>query len=294
MTARTDVHRPSAIKPDEYEWVSFQYYGGSDLGAIMAMKAERERFNAHMAQTGGRFSQHDHGGICHICGCSNISYASVFYHRPSNSYIITGEDCAQKLEMSVGGDWSAFRRAIGNALEAIAGKRKAEQILKDKGLERCWAIYLGDGDTALYVGGYEHFEENTVRDIVSKLVKYGSVSEKQEAFMRSLLAKIDNRPAIEAQRKAEAEAAAPCPSGRVVVKGEVIALRVQESSFGTQTKILVKADEGFKVWGNRFDNVEKGARVEFKATLEPSNDDPKFGFFKRPHSLVQQSIESAV
>ena len=40
-------------------------------------------------------------------------------------------------------------------------------------------------------------------------------------------------------------------------------------------------DTGFKIWGNRFNNVEKGDLVSFTASVTPSDKDPKFGFFKR-------------
>jgi hypothetical protein len=82
--------------------------------------------------------------------------------------------------------------------------------------------------------------------------------------------------------------------GRLTEKQEV-ALR--QTAFGGQWKMLVRDDSGFKVWGSipskMFDlatengvephgNSFKGKRVSFTAALQPSEDDPKFGFFKRP------------
>lgn len=272
---RTDIHRPSVINGEEYQWVSFDYYGGSDLGALLCVEAERERFRAHMASSGAKFSGHEHGGICHICGCGNIAYACIFYHEKSNSYIITGQDCAEKLDMSTG-DSSAFRRGIKNHLEAIAGKKKAEAFLNAQGLSRAWQFYT---DSQRAYG----WEENTITDIVYKLVRYGSISEKQTAFLKTLLAKIDNRAVIEAERKRQYDAATPCPTGRIRISGTVLALKVVTGFRGMDTtKILIQADSGFKLWGSRFNNVEKGDSVSFVATIEPSSDDPKFGFFKRP------------
>lgn len=320
MIRRTDIHRPSIINGEEYEWVAFQYSGSSDLGAIMAMQEERARFQAHMAATGGKFSGHDHGGICHICGCGNIVYESIFYHAKTNSYIVTGQDCAEKLDLSFG-DMNAFRKAISNALEARAGKKKAQAVLENAGLQQCWVLYetpyeqlpgreyQGAGDPGAAPGDPDgqpqtykavYSEEITIRDIVGKLVKYGSISEKATAYLRSLLERIDKRAEREAQQAAEKEAAAPCPTGRVRVTGTVLALKVVESSYGyhdtTHTKMLVKDNSGFKVWGSRFNNLERGAAVDMVATIEVSKDDPKFGFFSRPveyKTKEQKKAESA-
>ena len=53
--------------------------------------------------------------------------------------------------------------------------------------------------------------------------------------------------------------------------------------------MLVRDESGFKVWcslpssiGAGADGAQKGSRVSFTVTIEPSRDDPKFGFGKRP------------
>lgn len=194
---------------------------------------------------------------------------------------MTGQDCAEKLDMSCG-DWNRFRKTISNHLEAQAGKKKAAAVLALKGLSKAWDIYSATGDAR---NNYR-WEEVTISDIVSKLVKYGSISDKQVAFIEKLLAKIPQREIVAAQRETEKAAAADCPTGRVEIKGTVLGLKVVETDFGTSTKILVQAETGYKVWGSRFDNVEKGAAVHFVASVQPSNDDPKFGFFKRPTVYV--------
>lgn len=278
MPKRTDIHRPSIVNGEEYLWICFKYYGASDLGAMLAAKVEFERFNAHRISTGATFSGHEHGGICHICGCGNISYACVFYHQKTNKYIVTGEDCARKLDMSCG-NWSAFRRAVTNHLEAIAGKKKAEALLVSYGLEGAWALHLIGWDEKW------QFEERTIIDIVNKLIKYGSISEKQKNFVRSLLAKIPTREADKASKDAEAAAkygaAADCPTGRVRIKGIVLGLKDCEDAYGSYTSLLIEAETGFKVYGRRFNNYAKGDAVDMVATITPSENDAKFGFYKR-------------
>ena len=100
----------------------------------------------------------------------------------------------------------------------------------------------------------------------------------------------------------EKEAAATVPIGRHTVVGSVIKTEYRENRYGTTLKMLVKSDEGFKLWGTvpsalevveetKGENgdswteqrgLERGDRIQFTATLEPSADDPKFGFYKRP------------
>jgi hypothetical protein len=49
--------------------------------------------------------------------------------------------------------------------------------------------------------------------------------------------------------------------------------------------MLVKDDRGFRVYGTvpgDIIGVANGDRVRFDAAVEPSKDDPKFGFYKRP------------
>lgn len=128
-------------------------------------------------------------------------------------------------------------------------------------------------------------EELTIRDIVGKLVKYGSISDKARNYLKTMLAKIATRPEREAAQLAQKEAAAPCPTGRVQITGLVLTVKVPEwanSAFPPSVKILVQDDRGFKVWGSCFANVQRGQRVKFIATVTPSQDDPKFGFYKRP------------
>jgi hypothetical protein len=323
-TERTDPHRPSAIIPEDYEFVSFEYHGSSDLGAIMMLQAQREIFRAHMARTGGTYAKHENSGSCHICG-ANALYICRWYHAKSNTYIQTGEDCARKLDMSYG-NMNMFRRAIADAREAHAGKRKAIAVLGDAGLLRAWEIFeaafpqhtadckaagqnaYGDDngvenpctcDQLARQRAWDAWEERIIRDIVGKLIKYGSISDKQRDFIGKLLTKIDQRPIIEAQRAAEHEAAAPVPTGRVRIIGTVIGTKVVEDRWAyrgyhsrdvaEKTMLIIKSDTGFKVYGSRFNCLKKGDTVDMMATCEPSKDDPKFGFYKRPAPYVNKA-----
>lgn len=281
--ARTDAHRPSAIIPTDYTFVEFEYLGEDDCPA--ATLARREHIRAHMKNTGGTYSHHQHGGNCHICGAACV-YTALFYHKPTNTYIRTGLDCTDKLDASV--DGSEFRKVVRAALESVAGKRKAQALLEKNGMAVAWGFYNEDWSSK---NGWEwinsHREESIVRDMVGKLVRYGSLSDAQMAFMRRLLDAIANRATILAQRAAESAAAAPVPvtDQRIVIEGEILSIRPAPKDMPMASpRMLVKHADGWKVWGTlpRSLDAGKGDRVRFAAKIKRSDKDEKFGFFSRP------------
>lgn len=277
--ARTDIHRPAAIEPTEYDFVGFQYLRCDGLGDAMFLQSERQRIQAHRERTGATNSDHEHGGNCDICGSVNAIYKALFWHRPTNTYISTGLDCAEKLDCE---EVDSFRRSVRSALDQKAGKRKAQAELELAGLGKAWEIYAAAGADRKY-------EEATISDIVAKLVQYGSLSDKQLAFVGSLLVKIDNRAAIEAKRAEEMAAAAPVPVSdkRMTVTGIIRSIKVpnyDRDDFGP-TRILVQHVDGWKVYGSLPSNlrdIKVGETVKFDASVKASDKDAKFGFFSRP------------
>jgi len=322
VNERTDIHRPSAIIPEDYQEVAIWTMNITGIGDCHFMLHQRELAKAHMARTGGQL-RHYSNGSCGICGNVQAIYLVLYHHAKSNEYIVVGVNCAQKMGISYDADgMNLFRKQVADAREAVAGKRKAIALLADKGLIGAWELYTAEypkhaegckavyNDYTGYMPGtcdcgqaeafhdWDRFEERTIRDIVGKLVKYGNVSDKQAEFVAKLLQKIQDRPIIEAQRKAEADAAGPVPTGRVTVTGEVLALKeVDRPAYhyhddGVDTKALIKLENGSKIYGNRFANVDRGDKVFFTATITASKDDPKFGFFKRA-TLAQTEEEIA-
>lgn len=277
--ARTDIHRPSAINPDDYQFVAWEWLREAyDDPTIMA--GERSAIVGHMNVTGGTYSHHQHGGNCHICGAAAV-YTALFYHAATNTYVRTGEECARKLDSGL--DASAFRKRVAHFEEARAGKQKAQALLTAKGLDAAWAIYSAEIETKTY-------EESTVKDMVGKLVQYGNISDKAAAYLAKLVERIAQAPAIEAARKAEQAAASPVPVSdkRMTVEGVVLAIKqpawAREANADVW-KMLVKADAGWKVYGSRpasLAGAERGQRVRFDAKVVASKDDAKFGFYSRP------------
>lgn len=277
---RTDIHRPSVIVPEDYDYVAT--LGDSEFGLA---RAEMEAFNAHRLRTGGRMSDHAHGGSCHVCGALAL-YRVIWYHHPTNSYIATGFDCADKLG---GGDPEVFKRLkdeAARARKAKAGKEKAKLVLADKGMLRAWEISNLEWDSS-------NNHRSIITDLVGKLIRYGDLSEKQFTFLGKLIDLHDNweerKAQIEAERKAQRDAAQPIPfnNQRGTITGKVLSIKKVENDYGIMTKILVVSDEGWKVYGSAptslmREGLEKGCVVRFDAKVAVSEDDEKFGFFSRP------------
>lgn len=119
--------------------------------------------------------------------------------------------------------------------------------------------------------------------MADSLREWGSLTEKQEAAVRKCMTGNAERDAKRAQENA---AAAPLPAfdGRATIEGTVLTIKVVEGRYGTAIKMLVKHADGWKVWGTCPASLEceKGDTVRFEAKVEPSRDDPKFGFYSRP------------
>lgn len=94
----------------------------------------------------------------------------------------------------------------------------------------------------------------------------------------------EQRDAQRAERDAAHEAGEDAPEGRVVITGTVLAFKWQESLYGDTLKMLVQDDRGFRVWGSVPSSLdaERESRITFTATVTASDNDAKFGFFKRP------------
>lgn len=305
---RTDLHRPSAIVPADYDFVACFYHGEPGMNI-----AEVQILRAHMDRTGGKFAyiERESGG-CDICGARCVNTAR-FHHVPSNTYIVTGLDCAAKMEIGDPMHFKSWRKRIAAGLKTMRGKLKAQRTLEDAGLARAWVIYIADIERRShdYTGPATASlpkQEVTICDIVHKIVQYGEPSEGQARYLHSLLRQIDERPALEAKRKAEADAALPVPQTdkRVKIEGKIISTKTEEGPYGTVTKMLVQHADGYRLWGTvpRGMNDEgakigdhglKGKTVSFVARIQRSEKDSKFGFFSRPTnaSVVAPSSEVA-
>ena len=145
-----------------------------------------------------------------------------------------------------------------------------------------------DGTRTVNVASYV-WPFETLIDIVGKLVKWGSISEKQMAFVGKLAEQCDGYKAKQAAyeaKKADERANnedVPETDERITIEGEILSVKYNED-WGIY-QMLVKDDRGFKVWGtqpSKASDTDKGDRIKFDAKVTRSNKDSQFGFFKRP------------
>lgn len=270
-TQRTDIHRPSAIKVEDYMCIGYLYlwpaqYDG--IGFAMWNRQERERINALVREQGWHWSNHEHGGTCGICGAT-ARFVGVFVHQPTGSVIYVGHECAAHVEMGNEDAFSALKKKIHAEQERYRGMLKARKLVHDYGIPE------------LECGQYSH---RILADMWGKLVQYGSLSDKQIEFAKRLIAEAKNQTK---EREPEPQPTEKAPEGRVLVTGVILGFkRVESAVYGDVIKMLVRSDVGgWKVFGTRPKSLiaaMRGAHVRFTATLKQSPQDEYFAFASRP------------
>lgn len=198
-------------------------------------------------------------------------------------------------------DHDAYERGKEAAIKANASiTRNRKWLAEDASRE----------DVAKFVRVYSQTSD-FMNSMFEALVHWGRLTEGQEAAVRKIMEK---EKAREAARAADHAAAAECPEGRVRVIGTILSVKQMDSGWGAYSiekvwKMLVRDESGYKVWGTIPTSLQeqtelyitrqtydpqslKGKRVTFVAAIQPSDDDTKFGFYKRPtkaHVLDSES-----
>ena len=173
---------------------------------------------------------------------------------------------------------------IRKTSELVAQQKEEDKIKLEKDLKEffnlhpvlieAWEFYINHEEV-------DYFQD-AFFDIYNKLLQYGSLSSKQIEFCYNMLSDFEeNQIARKEQAILDANAEpVPVTDERMQITGKILATKYVENDWGGSMKSLVQDDRGFKVWGTS--QADKGDRVTFMARVEVSQDDPKFGFYKRP------------
>lgn len=276
---RTDVHSPSNIVPENYEYIATFVFDDFDLSGYL--QAEREAFNRHREATGGKFSNHNHKGNCGVCGAHCKHYA-IFFHVPTNQYIKTGLDCAEKLSHGLEHLFKRARTELEAAEKSRSGKKLAWVKLTEAGIrEKVEAVF----DERLKCKFPQAYGAGIAIDIIGKLIQYGSLSDKQFAFLAKLCGDIPRDAEIK-QAKADVDAKRPqAPEGRLVIVGTVLSVKQTEDTMFPTWKMTVETPEGWLCYCTIPSSIERlgrGDKVQFTATLSRSEQRHFMAFGSRP------------
>lgn len=246
----------------------------------------------------GHYSFNGMDSICYLCG-------NVWEGRLGD--VFNTEAAAQK--------W-CHERAVRKA-QADRKRDAAAAKLVDEMVARQGVLQAAAADVYDYLMAFDlDTDKHSFLRNMAEVLRFPGLS---KLFTERMIEATRNAIAAEAAKLAEQQAH-PAPTGRVVVTGEIVSAKVVEGDYGTAYKVLVKDDQGFKVWCSLpkaqadeaydqwldsiearglsthsfgwavwlmgADNTEeqgvKGRRITFTAALEPSHDDPSFAFGKRP------------
>lgn len=269
---RTDAHSPANFDPAAYEYL-FSIYTGprTPESGVPIMSdyeiAQRREIAANTA--GGNFQDK---GTCDHCG-AYFHYGEVFKHLPTGQYVVVGHQCADNAfghDDRRAYDQNKLRNQMKAFRERARVKAQVEQFFADNpGLEEAL-----------------RFDHPISQDMLKRLFQRGYLSEKQVAFAIRLPAQELDRQRQREEREEKLKSAPDWTEGRQEIEGTVLSTRVDATGFGYVTKMLVELDDGRRCWGTApeaiLDSETKGVRLVFNGTIQPSEDDPKFAFFKRP------------
>lgn len=277
------------------------------LRAGLSGADERAVYNDAKAAFRSHEAQVIEAGLREVCGrCGGdgvVHWGRVTWTRQTQQGAATDRFCFEcggartvpvrkaRLDAQASTRFKRWREA--QAKEAAAAAERAEKwtgFAAEHAEEAALLVTVPeDSDSP----GYDHFLASLKRSVE----KFGSLTEKQmEALRRSLVKFNEQLRLAEARKSGEF---GPLVGGKREVEGQVVSIKSRESQYGTQTKMVVVMDDGNKVWGtvpeafwrwaasdegetqSRYTEME-GQRVKFTATVERSDDDKHFGFFKRP------------
>lgn len=282
MSNRNDVHSPKNLVTENYGYVAAfdtqaPGWAMSDWAKEIIRKVNQTNPDRGMNQ-------------CHHCG-ARLRYVAVMEYTLNGDYIAIGETCLENRFELASQEFHRLRKAA--ELDRLAQKTRTAVI------EWCTAnpdlAWMGAKDGSLIP---EIVADNYwIADQVRKLHRYGNLFDSTAEGVRKT---IRGAEAFAARKAAEAlEPVVPVVEGKQQITGEVLSVKTQYNDFGSRLVMTVKDDRGFKVWGSvpaSLPNLERGDRVVFSATVEKSDRDESFGFFKRPTKGINltEKVEEVV
>jgi hypothetical protein len=288
---RTDVHAPASAAFDPSLYTCYGCYDGCPDGIYGAEQLREYGDQIKSLKARGYRCGRGSIGKCGHCGAS-IRYFALLVRDDVKEYIHVGEQCLDnRFQVETAADFQNLRKSA---------KLNRERATRD---ERIAALRENPAIARLLDGGRHVDASEFLYDVRSKALENGRLSVGQIAAVERAFERIAQKDRWEEERRAEAlrlaEAGVKAPEGRVEVTGVVLSAKEHQSQFGTAIKIVVKSDDGWKVWttapASLFSEVDVdtkvieevrealvGKRIKFVAALTRSDSDAAFAFGKRP------------
>lgn len=290
------IHNPKNFIPENYVVVDYldnrgpaadeYFYIYRADAATQMFDIARDRFNADFAKYFGmRDTVNGRANVpytCVHCG-SAIRYVAVAHYAPADKFVAMGTECANRCDLTTD------EHKIKN-LKDVARKRAKTMALGSK-----YARYMDEHkELAAMVADYTaaKIENGFIDSVLRNLHQYGDMTPAQyEGVMKAIPRSIEAVAKREEREHAESEkrdaliaSGVTMLEGRREIEGEVASTKIVDSDYGSTLKMLVIDDDGFKYWGTVPSSVDvnRGDRVNLTATVTVSNDDPLFGWYKRP------------
>jgi len=236
------------------------------------------------------FTGHNLPAVWEIFDTDLNEWSDDDFARNSSTHSLTEIVALSVASIEVNG-WRSSTDAEGNPTEGITTRKRVESALRPMRPDDIIAVT--DEHYARAVCAIEWISATTDSEgyiaNLRSLVLSGSTDSKRMGLLVSLARSYDKH-LEHAERKAErereraTEVRVPCPIGRVTVIGKVVSVDSKDTDYGTRHVMTVKDDTGFTVWGSQPSSLypSVGDRIEFTASVERSDRDECFGFFKRP------------
>ena len=224
MAKTPTVHNPKNFEPSDYEVVDYldnnrPLFFGQD---IPSYEQEVKWWETEMLNTfGADWRKKIHH--CVHCGNARVRWITATKHIPSGDVVVFGAICTARLGFA---DKFAFKLAQLQA-KAEAGHAKMKiWNARVKFLAANPAI----AEAIEQVKNEIHAKNFFVKDVLSKLNLYGSLSERQVAAVLSSLKRDVDTAASKAVEAAEVKGNAP--EGRLTVTGTVLGIKGRSRTSG--------------------------------------------------------------
>ena len=275
------IHNPTNFDPKDYVVVDYLdnrqpiYTGDRSFGGDSGVESYRQevaQWQADMARALGS-DWPSKVGHCIHCGNGKVRWITAVQHVPTGERVVFGAVCTERLGFS---DKMQFKLALLQSRAAARVERARINTIRDEFFAANPAVKQAYIDVTNDI----HKQNFFAIDVLSKIDKYGSLSERQ---VSAVLASMQRDRDYVARKAVEAtEVKGDAPTGRTEVTGTVLSTKVQESQWGFVTKMLLKLENNSKVWLTATEDVVRGDVVTVKATWTVSPDDASFAFGKRP------------